>query len=209
MNPIYFFSPVHTGTHFVLKFLESHPDLHRVVNQPAEHQRMLKVGNLKERIAIHCHAPLHIRKILANPLYKVQNPIVTIRDPVKSMISRCARSKDFNNLAGTVIAGHLSIQQLENAFYFPIDLDLDRLQLLTDLCNHVNLKVNDYVIQTSKKWEPVNSEVNELHKKLTSTYETDGLNALVKEMPIPFLDIKAHSSLLEPFYKSQGYKLNW
>ena len=192
----------------MLGFLKGHPQVDIATYDSRIYYKRVKDG-FTERMAIHQHAPDHIRTILADPIFTVKNPIVTVRDPVSSMISRCARNKNHNAAARPVLDGALSIMNTNQAFYFPIDLNLNKLDLLAGLCNHVDLEINDYVKNFAKEWKPINSEVNELHIKLTNIYENEGFNALVKEMPVPFLELKLHCYLMKPFLTNLGYQLNW
>ena len=186
-------------------FFEGHPQITKFIHP--EHLRRFRATSA-DRVVIHCHAPHHIKRVILNPDFHVRRPVATLRDPVKSLISRWTRSRNQNAL-NSVVVGFLSLVQLQDAFFVPIDLDIDRVKLLKDLCHHCELDVNNYVVKTAQEWKPKNSVINETHERLTSIYAVGGLEALAQEIPIPFREIKRHKHILLPFLTKYGYELNW
>lgn len=183
----------HTGTWFAISTIEhmlnqqmiqsdyiySHP------NRPREEQ--INFHSLREGL-YHTHLPSGlVPYFMFDALANTHKTIITVRDPMLSLISRQNRYPE-GSPHEDILDGFEYIASLDskNIFWFPIDLYdtvKERKQLLLNLAEFLEVEPDEkYITSTAKKWDLVNTnhDISLLKAKYTSGDVKEVLNFFTK-----------------------------
>lgn len=210
----------HTGTWFVIYFIE------KALNEQVILFKDLLFQNKPETNILHCHiAPTiegihpndklkHITPILLNSFVSAYKTIITVRDPVLSIITRQNRHPDFDHTYIIDAFGwmaELYFRKLPHVFFLPVDLFNNfapRLSLLKSLCKFIGADANSgFVREYATSWILKNStrDISGFKAK----YLFGDFDAIKHKFP---KEINALSTnlLIQKFMEDLGYrKLIW
>jgi len=225
---VYMYSVQHTGTWFVLWFLDNHPD---ILGHITANDLMLKnpglfdgpfIARSKKKIVFHSHinaqmGPNGLFKVPTDEQYKKflgvyhkkpekRRYLIPIRDPLLSLITRHTRHPKRDHI--DVIRGFemLATTFSKNGFFLPVDLDLtsDRREvLLRGALEYVDLDPKPYIKTIAKEWPIRGSEKGgEKLKKLYKNREMRYLERKLSECRL----LKKKESAIRPFLENLGYE---
>jgi hypothetical protein len=148
----------HTGTWFVIRFINRHPDT-KNMGTPALKKVLDGRHGLKEDNTLHAHF-LHGKEIidLANKF----NAVIPIRDPIASIITSKERvPKEDPFRIYTEFTRLLQVDK-DKVFFLPVDLykkKIYKVGLLRSLESFLNLTYNDnWVNEYAEQWKPINTQ---------------------------------------------------
>ena len=223
---MYEFSPQHTGTWFVIEFLRQHPQIATVILYPSQLPTRCtieewlvdhhKVCLEDQKVLLHAHTRKDFPSFLDD--FHVlegkapQNPIVPLRDPLRSIITRQIRHPD--KIHKHIVDGFLEVTKMKDAFFLPVDLPKstdERTEALRGMCRHVGIR-NDcnYIDIIAEQWTPTNTTNTDWTKveyeHLKTNFNQKRFKKLVNTFSETYEYLKEHQSTLQPFLEKLGYK---
>lgn len=216
----------HTGTWFVLRFLERFvPNIVEAKNTG---------GRITEPTILHTHFPvINYLDIHYKPNYPYirteKNPksltydaielmislfktVIPIRDPLAAILTREARHPELRHFF--IVDGFIEASRYlghPNVMFFPIDLYedwKDRKKLLIKLARHCRFDVTqlwDYYEQMAKDWNPENDTPNNRFKILYESKDIGGIEFLLGPKTAEIEYLKNQAATILPFLAKLGY----
>jgi len=216
----------HTGTWFVLDMLKKHPDIHSV--RLMEDLTLIKEempDNKKQVIHSHISTSDHVHPrehgkylnpIMLLSMMNYYKTVITIRDPMKSLISRYLRSPGFDYkyiVDGFVFIAELAITS-NNIFPIPVDLLKQsnltvRRDVIRCLAKHFGISYTPAMENAAYKWLAPAYNIT-CPSNIKDSYEKGELglvNSVIKE-DVCYLQSK--EDIIRPFLEYFGYaNLPW
>jgi|TARA_Y100000310_G_scaffold334455_1_gene414264 hypothetical protein len=222
----------HTGTWFVLKFLE------RFGYKPAPAINFFNgaIARIEERSALQVHLPVanHLDMVVhpdpfevrngdvASPLSlnsiivlsKIFKTFMPVRDPLAAILTREARHPELRHFY--IVDGFIHMAKYlsgnSNVMFLPIDLmdkPSQRQELLIRILKHcgvhINKEVHNIVNEVAAVWEPVNDTPN---NKFREAYKEGNKGKIMFDIGAKTAEVeylKNSASIILPFMKSLGY----
>lgn len=221
-NVFYVDSVHHTGTRFLIAFLNAHPDVAGNVyavdligkNDSAAHLPDLpKENGFKKGEPYFVHTHLDIKGENAEEQLekngfdlKARKVLVPVRDPGAALISR----ETYVPKGGHefIVHGFCTLAGLEKDkryFFMPIDLEMseaNRLELLEAALEHVGLPSKPYVKKWAKEWPAIGACPNSRIKRMYHSGQAKhALFSVARERNL----LKAQEPVIRPFLERLGY----
>ena len=204
----------HTGTWFIIDFLRQHSQINKFIEFK---DIVLLNGSVSENknTLLHSHIAVsnagihrndrckHIPPIILNVFMNTFKTIISLRDPMLSLITRLNRHPELNH--EYIINAFNYVATLKNVFFIPIDTGVEtRYTSLKQLLSYLGLPEENYVKEYAEKWEAVNSTIDIYNLK---EYYADGdFYNIFKKLPMECKLLIKSKNILKPFFKSWGYK---
>lgn len=141
--------------------------------------------------------------------------LITVRDPLLSLISRQNRHPTFSHGYMVLAFEHISELNVDKEVFFPIDLDytydqkveyLKRILVMLEI-PYLN-KMKNVLDNHAKKWSSTNKSKDQLELKVA--YAANDFDHIKKYLGPEFTTLLSKRDIIIPFLKKVGYKdLGW
>lgn len=216
---IFVTSVQHTGTWFVLRFLENFiPNIHhtfKMIREPTV---------VKEDAIVHCHFPvanisgwgtgMELGGILT--FLSIFKTVIPVRDPFAALLTRESRhpeERHFDIIKGFIKMVELRVMEYPNVKFLPIDLYKtveERLALLNEIVDHCEIDVTehqDLLLKIATEWK---KEGYTPQNRFVEMYKEGDMEQIMfllgpKQAEVEYLK-NQHEIIFTQFLEKLGYK---
>lgn len=218
MNIIFVPTVQHTGTWFVLRFLE------RFGYGIKEIWQVLEDGKIPipNSTLLHTHFP--VQDALSQDLKKASplrtiftlvnlfKTVVPVRDPLAAILTRECRHPEYHHFY--IVDGFVNMAKLHghpNVYFFPIDLEVEkRKEVLTGALAHCDISIDPYLISTvAEEWKPENPTPTNRFHDIYREKDWGKLESLLGPKVASVEYLRNKSAQIKPFLSALGYGDLW
>ncbi len=219
----------HTGTWFVLDMLKEHGDISNIILfKDLVKNNIAQVPSPETKSVIHVHIAstfegIHpndemksLLPILLAPMVRFYRTVMTVRDPVRCLISRHLRHPELCH--NYIVDGFVYMAECKSSgldiFFVPVDLigeaiNSTRRQMIVEMARHCNIGYVPRMEQAADEWLAPSYNVTG-PSELKDSYQKGKFNLIRQAIENELEYLKSKESIIKPFLKSLGYKnLAW